>query len=107
MSKSIIDNNKNKCYLCGHQTPNTKKYICIYSNEINKQIKAESEGLFVYLCTEHTFGKTLDEGCVKFVERDKSFKKMLIGIAEDKWKEVHKANHEDYVKEYGENQLWC
>lgn len=104
MSKSIIDNNNKRCYLCGH-TGETVKYYCI-PNKTAKLIKrAEDEGMFVYLCKDHPFRfreHETCEGCCNFVERDATFKRMIIGIGVDKWKDNHKATYEDYVKVYGE-----
>lgn len=102
MNKSIINNNKCKCYLCGTEAE-TEIFYCI-PNKTEKNIeKAKEDGLYVYLCKKHKtyFGKIETVGCIDFVEKDPSFKRMLIGIGEDHWREVHKGLRKDFEYRYG------
>lgn len=106
MKKSIINNNSHKCYLCSKEL-DTEIFYCIPIVNDDNIKKAKEDGLYVFLCKKHETehkknGQTIiDEGCINIIEREHSFKKMLIGIGEDKWKEENKALHKDFMDRYG------
>lgn len=91
MARSIISNVR-KCYLCGSQT-DLEKHHCIFGTAGRK--KAESDGLWVYLCHR-------DHQAVH--NQNIQGKKALQEIAQGKW-ELENGSREDFIERYGRSYL--
>lgn len=96
MSKSIIQNpNDRTCYACG-STLNLHRHHCIYG--IANRKKAESDGLWVYLCQEH------HTGVLNGVHgRNYQLNKVLHIVAQKAYERLH--GHEAYMRRYHVNYL--
>ena len=92
MAKSIINNNK-VCFICGSGYM-PEKHHCIFGR--SERRKAESDGLWVYLCRYHHHAVH---------NENVRLKKMLQNIAETSWMEHNNASEEDFIKRYGRSYL--
>lgn len=93
--KSIIQANKNICFICGKRA--TEEHHCIYGTA-NRKL-SEKDGLKVYLChwchNEPPFG----------VHHNKNTDLKLKIIAEKKWIEYYHKTKEDFIRRYGKNYI--
>lgn len=94
MSKSIMQQEK-KCWACG-TTLNLHHHHCIYG--IANRKKAEADGLWVYLCTDHHIG------VINGVHGQNFKLNKILHIEAQKAYEA-KHGHDAYMKRYHLNYL--
>lgn len=94
MSKSIIQDNKD-CYRC-HTVLNLEKHHCLFGPY---RKKAETDGLWVYLCHNHHTG---DQGVHT---TDPAYKLILQQKAQLAYMEEKHKTIEDFIERYGRNYL--
>ena len=90
MSKSIISNAK-RCYLCGSEQ-NLERHHCIFGTSARR--KAESDGLWVYLCHRDHMAVHNEEIWEK---------KALQEIAQEKYELKH--SRQEFIERYGKSYL--
>ena len=92
MAKSIIQTDK-VCFVCGSVNA-LEKHHCIFGTASRK--KAESDGLWVYLC--HYHHQSVHNENVRL-------KNLLQKRAETEWIR-QKGSEEDFIKRYGRTYLY-
>ena len=96
MSKSIIPNDNEYCYIC-------KKFgICAIGTDVHHMIfgqanrkLADEDGLTVHLCHSHHMA----------LHQKGYFKEDLQQLAELTWLEYYSKTVDDWIKRYGKNYL--
>ena len=91
MGRSIISNAR-KCYVCGSENA-LEKHHCIFGTANRK--KAESDGLWVYLCQRDHEAVHNSDICEK---------RALQELAQEKWESKY-GNRDEFIKKYGKSYL--
>ena len=91
MTKSIISNEK-RCFICGSERF-LDRHHCIFGRA--ERSKAESDGLWVYLCSRHHMAVH---------QEAQGYKKMLQKLAQERWQQTY-GTKEDFIKRYGRSYL--
>ena len=97
MAKSVINtlftDGSKKCFIC-NSTYNIEKHHCVFGRAERK--KAESDGLWLYLCANHHYAVH---------NSDAKLKKNLQELAQRFYMKVNNASEEDFIKRYGRSYL--
>lgn len=97
MSKSIIPDNDEYCYICKMQgidgIKGTDKHHMVFGT--SRRVLAEKDGLHCQLCHSHHMR----------LHQQGDYKEELQQLAEKTWLEHYNKKIEDWIKRYGKNYL--
>ena len=104
--KSIITSNHSKCYICGRVNVRLEKHHIM--NGLGYRSKAEEDGLYVMLCTDHEeiIGKNktrMVQGCHEFYTTHPLENQLLKRIAKKTWMDKYKKTEDEWIERYGKS----
>lgn len=107
--KSIIQACPDRCYLCNKMNVRLEKHHIMNGQAYRP--KAETDGLYVMLCTNHFESRNgnsvLVQGCHEMVTVNPGQNKMLKLFAQRAWIEFNHSDLGHWMVRYGKNYENC